>query len=297
MKNNLIFSFLLCLVTTAATAVVPSSSSQVVKAFYAAVDAGNFDQAASFLSDGMKAYIPFSPTALDKMGYKQLGMGMKAGFPDMRHTILDVSESEGTIAFKALFTGTNTGSLQGNPPTGNRVETPFLGFFKMDKNGLIAEVNLQFDVAGFNAQLMKGINPTEMNHALAERIFAALNRHDLDAVVAEYAPSAIFSGWGPQPLDVDGYKKQMSDLMAAFPDGRFTIDDMVSEGDRLVIRHHLEGTHTGGPFLGVAVSNKKVFVPATVTIRLQNGKPQEFWLNADFLGLMMQIGAPPTPKN
>lgn len=122
MKNNLIFTAITCLFSSAAIAAKPTSVSELVQGFYAAVDAGDFDKAGDYLSDDIKVYIPFSPQAMDKLSYKQLGMGMKAGFPDMKHQVLEVSEGKGSLAFKGLFSGTNTGVLQGNPPTGNRVE-------------------------------------------------------------------------------------------------------------------------------------------------------------------------------
>ena len=86
----------------------------------------------------------------------------------------------------------------------------------------------------------------------------------------------------------------MSTLLAAFPDSRFTIDEVLAEGNKVVVRHHLEGTHTGTAFQGIPAEGKKVYVNALVTFRIENGKAQEAWLNADFLGMMMQLGAVPS---
>lgn len=298
MKNNLIFSVIFCLLAIATHANCTSTATQIVHDFYAAIDAGNFDKAGTLLSDDLKVYIPFSPNAaMDKMSYKQLGMGMKAGFPDMQHKILETYEGQGTVTFKAHFSGTNTGSLQGNPPTGNHVEQTFLGLLKINKAGKISEFNIQFDLAGFNAQLTKGINPAEAKKSLANAIFDALNRHDLEAVVSKYSPTSTFNGWAPKTLDLNGYKTMMGSLLAAFPDAKFTIDDVVSDGDILVIRHHLQGTHKGDGFMDIKSTNKQVFVPATVTIHFKNGLPSDFWLNADLYGMMAQLGAIPMTQN
>ncbi|MBK9018112.1 MAG: ester cyclase [Saprospiraceae bacterium] len=140
---------------------------QTIRDFYAAVDAGDFDKAAAFLTDDVMVSLPFSPQALDKTGYKEIGMSMYAGFPDMQHKVLEVTSGKKTAAFKAWFSGTNTASLQGNPPTGNRVETPFLGYLKFDSKGKITSVDIQFDVAAFNSQLMKGLPDSKV---LAEKI-------------------------------------------------------------------------------------------------------------------------------
>ncbi len=297
MKNNLIFTALFCCFAATLFGGKPGNLSQSVSDFYAAIDAGNSELVSNMLADDVKAILPFSPEPMDKATYQQLRSAMLAAFPKMQHKVLEVVEGKNSVAYKAIFTGSNTGPLRGNPPTGNWVEQPFLGFMKFDKNGKITEMDIQFDVASFNAQLMKGMEPSTMNRDLANRIFKTLNKHDLDALVALYSPSAKFSGWVPEELDVNGYKEVMGAILASFPDARFTIDDIVAEGDKIVVRHHLEGTHTGKAFQGIDASKKKIYVPATVTIQLQNGKPEMFWLNADFYSLLVQIGAVQMPKN
>ena len=119
---------------------------QTILNLYAAVDAGEFDKAAAYMTDDVKVSLPFSPQVLDKTVYKQIGSSTIAGFPDSKHTVLEVVSGKKSAAFKAVFYGTNTASLQGNPPTGNRVELPFLGYMKFDKKGKITNLDIQFDV-------------------------------------------------------------------------------------------------------------------------------------------------------
>ena len=135
---------------------------------------------------------------------------------------------------------------------------------------------------------------TEQNKRIVRQIFAALNERDLDSVVAHYTPDCRFHGWAPETLDTAGYKAAMSALLAAFPDSRFPIDDIVAEGDRVAVRHSLRGTH-GAEFQGIPATGKPVVVNAVAILRLENGKAAELWLNADFMGLMQQLGVIPEP--
>jgi len=72
--------------------------------------------------------------------------------------------------------------------------------------------------------------------------------------------------------------------MAAFPDCRFTIDDMIAEGDQVVTKKTFTGTHT-------AELNG---MPPTGKMRVRGGKIVEHWLTMDQLSFMQQLGVLPT---
>jgi predicted ester cyclase len=121
-----------------------------------------------------------------------------------------------------------------------------------------------------------------------------LDQRDVDGVLAYCAPGAVWHGFGPQPLNNDGYRQAIGVFLNAFPDSRFPMDAVVAEGDRVAIRHRLVGAHDG-EFQGVPPTGKPVVVPAIATFRLVDGKVAEVWLNAELVGLLMQIGAIPMP--
>ena len=79
---------------------------------------------------------------------------------------------------------------------------------------------------------------------------------------------------------------------AAFPDVRWTIDDMVAEGDRVAMRLTMSGTHRGD-FFGIPPTGKRVEVGGTDIVRIENGQVAEHWGYNDDLGLMRQLGAIP----
>jgi steroid delta-isomerase-like uncharacterized protein len=80
----------------------------------------------------------------------------------------------------------------------------------------------------------------------------------------------------------------------AFPDVRFTIDDVIEQRDRVVIRWTAKGTHDG-ELNGLAPTGRSVTVTGISIQRVAGARVVEAWTNWDTLGLMQQIGAAPAP--
>jgi predicted ester cyclase len=89
-------------------------------------------------------------------------------------------------------------------------------------------------------------------------------------------------------------KQLMAMYFSAFPDLRFAVEDMVAEGDKVVLRYTIRGTHRG-ELMGIPLTDKQVTLTATETYRLAGGKIEEQWVNMDALGMMQQLGAIPQP--
>jgi steroid delta-isomerase-like uncharacterized protein len=81
---------------------------------------------------------------------------------------------------------------------------------------------------------------------------------------------------------------------AAFPDVRFTIEDVVDQRDRVAIRWTATGTHRG-ELNGLAPTDRRVTVSGMTIQRMAGGRVTEAWTNWDTLGLLQQIGAAPSP--
>lgn len=97
------------------------------------------------------------------------------------------------------------------------------------------------------------------------------------------------------PPDREGFKQSFAVFRSAFPDFSYTIEDMVAEGDRVVVRFAANGTHRG-EMAGIPPTGKQVSVTGMDLFRLAGGKVAEFWLSWDQLGLMQQLGVIPTPE-
>lgn len=84
----------------------------------------------------------------------------------------------------------------------------------------------------------------------------------------------------------------LHDLRASFPDLRYTIDDLVAENDRVVVRWHWNGDHTG-PFRNFPPSHKRVTASGISIFQIEDGKITHAWLQLDQLGFLQQIGVLP----
>ena len=111
-----------------------------------------------------------------------------------------------------------------------------------------------------------------------------------------YATDCVYHG--ASGADIHGLtnvKQFFSSLLDAFPDLHMTIDDMVGEGDRGVVRFTWTGTHKG-ELRGIPPTNKKVTMWEISIVRIAGGKVVEEWARYDTLGVMQQLGAVPTPQ-
>lgn len=98
-------------------------------------------------------------------------------------------------------------------------------------------------------------------------------------------------GQGP---GLDGLKNVLRGFSTGFPDMRWTIEEQIAEGDKVVTRFEWTGTHRG-TFLGVPATGRPVKVWGIVIDRLQNGKIKDTRIIMDTLGMMMQMGVIPPP--
>ena len=96
------------------------------------------------------------------------------------------------------------------------------------------------------------------------------------------------------PPTREGVKQFFAMFRAAFPDLRVTIEDMIAEGDKVVARLTMRGTHQG-EFLGIPPTGKQVTMGVIDIVRVADGKAVEHWGISDQLGLMQQLGAIPAP--
>ena len=79
-----------------------------------------------------------------------------------------------------------------------------------------------------------------------------------------------------QPPGGEGAEYVVSTMHGAHPDLRFTIDDLLADGDRVTIRWTLRGTNTG-PMLGRPPTGEKVELAAIAIFRIAHGKLAERW--------------------
>ncbi len=87
----------------------------------------------------------------------------------------------------------------------------------------------------------------------------------------------------------DELKEHILFFDTIFPKYEIFADEMTAEGDRVVVRARMTGTHEG-IFNGIPPTFKKVEMPFVVTYTIDNGLIVDHWLVADQMMLMQQMG-------
>jgi steroid delta-isomerase-like uncharacterized protein len=132
----------------------------------------------------------------------------------------------------------------------------------------------------------------EENKALARRMVAAIAQGDDAELDAVLAPDVLAHDPGVEFRGSAQLKKGVVHFRAAFPDMRFSIDDLIAEDDRVAIRYAGQATHQG-EFRGVAATGKRFTYTGMMMIRVAGGKIVEYWASPDQLGVFRQLGAYP----
>jgi steroid delta-isomerase-like uncharacterized protein len=134
------------------------------------------------------------------------------------------------------------------------------------------------------------------NKALVRRyVEEVLNNRNLDLIDKLFAPTFIDHDTSmPDARGPAGVKRLAAMVHGSFPDLHFTVEDMVAEGDKVVYRYSVRGTHQGD-FMGIAATGKQFAVTGIHIYRVVDGKLQEEWENWDMLGLLRQLGVVPQP--
>jgi predicted ester cyclase len=90
----------------------------------------------------------------------------------------------------------------------------------------------------------------------------------------------------PDPnLSVDGFKQMISDLLTAFPDLRFTVEDQIVAGNKVATRWTAEGTISGA-FGPIPPTGRRVRFSGLILDRVDAGKVVERWEQWDQMGMM-----------
>jgi steroid delta-isomerase-like uncharacterized protein len=130
-----------------------------------------------------------------------------------------------------------------------------------------------------------------MQHFIEETINKK-NLDALDSLVAEdFVEHIPFPGQGPGR---EGLRYAIATFLSGFPDMRWTVEEQIAEGEKVVTRFTMSGTHQG-EFLGIAPTGKSVQVWGIVIDVVHEGKFAESRIIMDMMSLMQQLGVLPPP--
>jgi steroid delta-isomerase-like uncharacterized protein len=134
----------------------------------------------------------------------------------------------------------------------------------------------------------------EENKEIVRRFWGVWEKGNIGLVDELVAPDYVnhSPGMPGQPEGPEGIKAVVSMFRAGMPDLRVLIEDVVAEGDKVVMRYRIEGTHEGELF-GVPPTGRQVSIESITVERLSGGKIREHWRITDTLDMMQQLGAIP----
>src|SRR5262249_35836681 len=137
--------------------------------------------------------------------------------------------------------------------------------------------------------------PMEANKTVIRSFIDAWNSRDFDRFDALMAPGAVLHiGGGDVPCDPAGTRALAEEWTTAFPDWRFSLLDLIAEGDRVVAHMPYSGTQRGA-IVGVEPTGRSCTVDEIVIFRIGDGKIAEAWEVFDEAGMWRQLGGTASP--
>jgi predicted ester cyclase len=132
------------------------------------------------------------------------------------------------------------------------------------------------------------------NRATFSRLHDASNSGDVELISKTidevFEPDALIRT--PLPVEATGaqaLKQVWAILLRAFPDLHVTVEDLIAEGDKVVARHTVTGTHQG-EYMGRPPTGKPVTYNEIFILRFANSRIAEIWGVVDVLSQMKQLG-------
>ena len=133
--------------------------------------------------------------------------------------------------------------------------------------------------------------PAEENKDIMRRYFGVFEQGNIDLLDELLASDYLnHTPATPEvPTGPEGVKGVVSMFRGGIPDLRVVVEDMIAEGDKVVTRYTMEGTH-GGELFGVPPTGQQLSIKSISVERVSEGKIREHWRITDSLEMMQQLG-------
>jgi predicted ester cyclase len=140
----------------------------------------------------------------------------------------------------------------------------------------------------------------ERNKEIVRRQIELWTSADLDAIAAFFAEDTCNHG---EPVGRAVIRAVIDDIWTTFPDWRARVAAIAAEGDEVVVRLEVSGTHlgvgrlpvNGGLLVGVAPTERAFTAQHIHWYRLRDGEIVDHQAARDDLGMMRQLGLLPAP--
>ena len=131
---------------------------------------------------------------------------------------------------------------------------------------------------------------TEDNKNIVRRYQDAYNTGDFIALAEVVAADVLTPNIAPgMPPGLEGAIAVHQTTLLGMPDYWTTIEDLIAEGDKVVVRVTMTGTHTDN-FWGVPPTGRRINLTAIYIVRIADGKIVEHWGEEDGMKVFKQLG-------
>ena len=132
---------------------------------------------------------------------------------------------------------------------------------------------------------------TEANRSLLRRAWDEVyDQRRLDSIEEFVLDDVIAHEPDGDVRGVEEFKRYLATYLAAFPDTSMTVEDVVAEGDKVVSRYTVRGTHKGTTEEYGPPTGKQVVMEGITLYHFKDGKLAEMWDHYDNLAVMRQLG-------
>ena len=243
-----------------------------------------------------------------------LATAIREAVPDLAYSVEEMVADGDRLATRWSAAGTHEGPLLSVEPTGEPVRLCGLRIDRLEEGRfaetwlLLEQWSLLRQIAGIDSptavstvgrvsstpvvtQLSAPAENEEVARAMVSAVWNRGRRDRLEQLLGD--GFVLFLDSEADRHGAEAYWEFVSTYRAAFPDLELTIEDTVSQGDKIVLRLTLRGTHEG-PLLGVEPTGRAVAVDRLVVYHRDDGRITETGIVEDTLGLLRQLGASPS---
>jgi len=228
---------------------------------------------------------------------KQLLTSVYAAFPDAQYVIQEQVAEGDKVVTRFKSTGTLQVEFMGISPSGRQITIDEVSVSRIAGGRIVEDWNI-WDVLGLFRQLGAGPETVAGNKNLVRRYFEEVaNKFKLAVIEEVFTGDTVFAApYFPKLRGLEGRKQVQAIAHSAYPNGHYTVKELIAEGNSVVARWTFRGTHKG-EMMGMAPTGKKVSLTGTSTLAIRDRKIASEWADYDALGQWQQLGViPPLEK-
>jgi len=139
---------------------------------------------------------------------------------------------------------------------------------------------------------VKPASEAEANAALIRRLYKELFwEWDLTSIDKWFSPDFRSSEMPPGiPSGPEGVRQFYAAIRSSFPDLKYSVEDVIAQGDKVVVRWRWMATHAG-KFRGLAPTGREASLTGIAIYKVEDRKVVQRWVEGNVLGLLLGLGA------